>query len=369
MVRTFPILLLSALFTTACSPDIEGDEPGECTDGGDNDQDGDFDCDDSDCHASPDCVTTDEPIPTTTTTTSTTGTTTGTNTATNCDYDVVDTFPSNGAGDVYYRTTIELTFDPLMGGEAIRVSENGTGLPGTNTVVDNTVIFTPSTPLSAGTTYEVGLASCPSEDVASWTTGDLGAPASNNQLIGNTYALDVGGGRFIDPPGLGPLLGGLLDSETLIGVSGTSGNQLSMLGGFSDGGNAQDLCAPTFALSNTDFAQNPYFVVQTPGITATWDGLPIPIQDYELTGAFAADASYIGGATFRGTIDMDDLADVLGGDGCDLLLTFGVQCQTCTTGSDACMHLFIDTMEAPLLNGVSLTPVTANDIANNPSCN
>jgi len=35
--------------------DIEGDEPGECTDGADNDRDGDFDCDDDDCEDGPDC--------------------------------------------------------------------------------------------------------------------------------------------------------------------------------------------------------------------------------------------------------------------------------------------------------------------------
>ena len=47
-----------ALFLVACSgapsdtaerPEIEGDEPGECSDGADNDGDGQFDCLDSDC--------------------------------------------------------------------------------------------------------------------------------------------------------------------------------------------------------------------------------------------------------------------------------------------------------------------------------
>ena len=34
---------------------FEGDEPGECSDGADNDQDGLFDCDDPNCAGSPDC--------------------------------------------------------------------------------------------------------------------------------------------------------------------------------------------------------------------------------------------------------------------------------------------------------------------------
>ena len=34
---------------------MEGTEPGDCTDGADNDADGAFDCDDHSCAASPDC--------------------------------------------------------------------------------------------------------------------------------------------------------------------------------------------------------------------------------------------------------------------------------------------------------------------------
>lgn len=40
--------------------EFEGDEPGECTDGADNDQDGLFDCDDPNCAGSPDCAADDD---------------------------------------------------------------------------------------------------------------------------------------------------------------------------------------------------------------------------------------------------------------------------------------------------------------------
>ena len=52
--HTLALILLAG---TACSFDreFEGDEPGECTDGADNDRDGDFDCDDKDCIGGPDC--------------------------------------------------------------------------------------------------------------------------------------------------------------------------------------------------------------------------------------------------------------------------------------------------------------------------
>lgn len=39
--------------------EAEGDDPGECSDGADNDENGDFDCDDAACAGSPDCADTD----------------------------------------------------------------------------------------------------------------------------------------------------------------------------------------------------------------------------------------------------------------------------------------------------------------------
>ena len=51
--------LILTLSICACTTDEkinpEGMNPGECTDAADNDGDGDYDCDDSDCFASPDC--------------------------------------------------------------------------------------------------------------------------------------------------------------------------------------------------------------------------------------------------------------------------------------------------------------------------
>ena len=42
--------------------EAEGDDPGECDDGADNDQDGLFDCDDPDCEGSPDCQGDDDDV-------------------------------------------------------------------------------------------------------------------------------------------------------------------------------------------------------------------------------------------------------------------------------------------------------------------
>ena len=46
-----PIALCLLLVVPGCVPDVEGDEPGECSDGTDNDQDGLADCADDGCAA------------------------------------------------------------------------------------------------------------------------------------------------------------------------------------------------------------------------------------------------------------------------------------------------------------------------------
>ena len=51
---------LALLVLTGCPPDYEGDEPGECDDGADNDQDGAWDCDDPDCAGAPECAADDD---------------------------------------------------------------------------------------------------------------------------------------------------------------------------------------------------------------------------------------------------------------------------------------------------------------------
>ena len=62
-LMTFGLLSCSATSsmqeTTDGTPtdiEYEGDDPGECSDGADNDMDGFFDCNDNECMMSPDCT-------------------------------------------------------------------------------------------------------------------------------------------------------------------------------------------------------------------------------------------------------------------------------------------------------------------------
>ena len=48
-------ILFGLLLFSGCSKEYEGDEPGECEDGADNNQDGLVDCDDKGCEGAPVC--------------------------------------------------------------------------------------------------------------------------------------------------------------------------------------------------------------------------------------------------------------------------------------------------------------------------
>lgn len=53
-MRRLIVVSFAAVVATACT-ELEGTEPGECTDNLDNDGDGSYDCEDPDCMAAPDC--------------------------------------------------------------------------------------------------------------------------------------------------------------------------------------------------------------------------------------------------------------------------------------------------------------------------
>ncbi|HCP47589.1 MAG TPA: hypothetical protein DIU15_16225, partial [Deltaproteobacteria bacterium] len=64
MTRVLALLVVfgGLVLVSACSDraPIEGQYPGECVDGIDNDEDDSVDCDDSDCVRAPDCASPEE---------------------------------------------------------------------------------------------------------------------------------------------------------------------------------------------------------------------------------------------------------------------------------------------------------------------
>ena len=372
-------LVLSGCLLFPSEERFEGDDPGECSDLADNDRDGLYDCDDSDCAASPECEDdgllpgpggggggggTQTGAATGGTGTTTGGTATGSST---CGISVWDDFPADGVNDAFYLTTVELWFSTVIGDETVEVSQGGAPVSGTTTIDEDRIIFTPDAPLSPNTTYDVQYTWCGGTGVldTTWTTSATGAPAPPAGLIGNVYEVGLNNGRWLEPPGLGSLLKGLVgDVSFWVAVTYADDSEITMMAALTTNGLAQDMCTPSIDFPvAADFSANPFFSIQSDALDLSIQGIGLTIEDVVLSGAFTPDGSAIDGVTVMGAIDTRPLADPAGDTACDQLVAIGVDCQECSDGSGPhCVSIVVDSIFAPEVPGATLVQVTQFDI-------
>ena len=271
-------------------------------------------------------------------------------------------FPASGATNIYYRTTVEAKFQAADQTATLTVD----GVNGTTAWRGNTLVFTPDAPLAPNTSYNVSLSYTCGDSTWSFTTSEVGAATDVTGLNGRAYALDLNAEsvRFVQPEGVGDLLGDYLTTDVLMGVESADASSIQMIGAIGIEGAspaAQDTCNPTIPFPQADFTENPYFQAGPATTTINVEDYEITINDLLIAGAFAPDGSYISGAVLSGSIDTRPLAVLLddtctdegedaNGDGvadcraaiCDLAVTIGVACETCTDGKDYCLSLYVD---------------------------
>ncbi len=260
-----------------------------------------------------------------------------------CGQVLIDAFPADAAAGVYYRSTVEFQLDALVGTEEITVAANGTPVAGTTTDDGKRLVFTPDAPFSASTTYEATLNWDCGPTVTTFTTSDVGDPADTAGLTGLTFGLDLGGGRWVQPAGVGSLVASLLENALLVQVLAADASSMDLKGSISEGA-IQDPCAVSFFFPNqADFSTNPYFTVAADELPLFIGGAPVIIEGMNMTGSVASDLSRIEGATLSGTLDASSLDGVMEGDTCELLGTFNVSCEPCDDGTgDHCLTILAD---------------------------
>lgn len=281
------------------------------------------------------------------------GTPTGTTGGTDACTATVTAFPENGASEVYYRTSVEFTMSAVESDASISLSDGSADVAGSSAVVGDRVVFTPDAPLAPSTTYTATLSwSCGPTEV-SWTTSDIGSPADPASLVGKAYSLDLGAGRFVEPPGVGDVIGSFLDTEVLLGVTAADASIVHIMGALGDGAGNQDICEPSFDFPvDADFTENPYFIVESDSLNLDISGVLVTIEDLEVSGAFSANGDQVAGASLRGTLDVSILEELVGSDPCSLLVAFGVSCETCSDGvTETCLSVYVDSMVATEVNG------------------
>jgi hypothetical protein len=294
----------------------------------------------------------------------TTDTSSVTDTATTtegCGVEIDDTYPVLNAADVYYLSNlvVELS-DPDDTATLTLLDGSGAEVAGTVSVDDDTLIFDPTDALAPSTSYTLQVTYCSGSADIAFTTSALGSAleGGNESIVGKTYALDISSGTFVEPAGVGDLIGGLLENNILIGVKSIENDQMAIRGAISVASTTdQDYCTSTLEdFPAADFSTSPYFEIPKEDVTLSVAGFTATIFGLAVTGTFAPDGSYFGGASLEGELDARQILPLLGDAGldaetpedvCGLLLGFGVQCVECQSDSEPlCVRLVVDRLVA-----------------------
>ncbi len=303
----------------------------------------------------------------------------------------VTPFPADGELQAYFRTSVEAKLQVAVADAAITlVDAAGAAVAGQSTVTDNKVVFVPAAALSPNTEYTATLAfDCGTTDW-SFTTSEVGG-AVTGTLAGQVFALDLASGRFVHPEGVGDLISQFLTTQVLVTVSSQddTAHTISMLGAIAadqlvpTDPLVQDLCTETIPFPAADFTANPFFEIDATGSSTPINvaGYSVGIQDLQLSGAFAPDASYIAGARLAGGLDTYPLATIVdatcteldtNGDAnpdypgcleavCDLAAVIG-GCEECADNTGKhCLSLDVDNISAEEVGG-TLVPRSVVDL-------
>jgi hypothetical protein len=299
-----------------------------------------------------------------------------------CGVTIDETFPADGSSDFYYRGTLafELSDDDDTASLTVEGAD-GSAVDGTSSVDGDMVYFTPSAPLQPSTSYVANLSYCGSETPVAigFSTSDLGTVADDVSVFeGKTYAVDLSSGNFVQPAGVGDLIGGLLENNILVGVVAATDTSMDVIGALSVAGSTdQDTCQETLAIPPADFSQNPYFEIDaSEGIEITAAGVTVGLDSLFISGTFAADGSYFGGGELVGELDVRKLAPLLEdliqsddpAEACNLLMGLGVSCVACTSDAEPfCIALEVNGLKADD-TGKSLEAKTQEDIDADAAC-
>ena len=298
---------------------------------------------------------------------------------TTCTVTIDETIPFADQTDFFYRSPLEIHFSDVdETADASLADSGGADVSGSTSWSDDGTVmyFTPSSALSPSADYTLSVDYCGGNPSVAFRTSGLGAEADTSTLVGTAFRIDLGAARFVEPEGVGSVLGSLLEQNILVGVTAADDSELVMIGAISVGQtDEQDMCNPTIEFPTASFSDNPYFQIGPKDTTISVSDISVEIQDLEVSGAFAADSSYFGGGVLGGTIDTRPLVDLVAdgeevGEGyiCDLVSELGyAECVACPSGGDFCLTLRVDQIVAEAIDD-SLVVLSEDDVAGNPDC-
>lgn len=224
-----------------------------------------------------------------------------------------------------------------------------------------TVTFVPDEELAYEQAYTFTLHGCGGETPLNFSTfwGEP-LPDITVEVRGETYAVDMQTARIVQPPGLGAILSGLVDSSILIHVLDVDATSLQALGAASIPlHDTQDFCSATARFPSADFTLSPDISLGPVTLPLSLAGVRVPVRELAFTGRFSTDGSYIGGITLTAGLDLRDVGAGFPDLGTvdDLCAYADTGCLPCDDGTVACI-----TLEATDLTAVG-TAATLEEVA------
>ncbi len=313
---------------------------------------------------------------------------------------IVEINPAPG-GELFYQSNLWVEFNRPPASVTITLSDaGGASLSGAqdSSNSDRVWTFDPAEDLIPSTDYVMNVQWSPAEpdagdlDVTFSTGPHGGSVADPTGMVGATYNIDLAGATFVEPPGVGAIIGSQLDGVAILfsptdESSFEPGDQpglhiIGALGEESGPDIVQEACTETLA-----FTYGPDSLYGTADdVPATWNdpklelgptdlplsiqGIEATIQELVITGTFHPDLSDMRGGTFGGKIDTRPLAPELDPDGgedaiCQLVFeTVGVECEECggDNPGEFCLTVLAEDIVAAEVPGLELTPYTCADL-------
>ena len=181
------------------------------------------------------------------------------------------------------------------------------------------------------------------------TDADTDTDADPSEWEERTWMIDLSGGTWTEPAGIGSILSTYVEGRMLaeVRVATTSGLEWRL--GWDDGAGAQDPCGVT-ADVDADY-RDPKFETDVFEWSLSSSGVTVPIEDAVFAGAFAGDQ--VDGGTFDGRLDIEAWAAAFGAD-CALLEAYGATCVACADGRDDCLDVAIEDLVGDEVTPLSL---------------
>ncbi len=309
--------------------------------------------------------------------------------------------PADSTTDFFFQANIWLEFDrPAEGVAVVLKDATGAELGGTQTqdtpgrvyFLDPTDDLTPSSSYTLEVTWtNFDPANVTPPVVINFQTSAhgtaIGADAVN--MVGNVYNIDLANATFVEPPGVGPIIGSQLDGIAILFTptdeSDFDAGEMHILGALGEeegGAIAQEACTETLAFTygpdgEYDTADDtpaawvdPDMELGPTDITLSIQGISATIQQLFIGGTFAPDLSDMRGARFAGKIDTRPLAPELDPDGgpgaiCDLVWeTVNVACEECggDNPGEFCLSVLAEDITAAMVPDLELIGYTCADL-------